>query len=380
MPDEALRLLLLTPGPLSTSAHVRNAMACDLGSRDEDFLRVNDAVLQKLMYLSGSDFAVIPLSGSGTAAVEAMLVSFVPVIGKALVLANGAYGRRAADILARAGRGVEILESSENEPVSPEELAPCLAGDPNISHVVVVHCETTTGLLNPLPEIAAVTKAAGRKLLVDAVSSFGGIPFDASGLGIDAFAFSSGKCLEGVPGLGFVACRRRMVQDAAGNAPGLYLDLHAQWAYLSRHRQWRFTPPTQVVLALHQALTELDVEGGVAGRHARYRSSLEILVSGMREFGFEPYLRDEVQAPIIVTFQTPSPLRGRFDAFYRELKQRGFLIYPGKLTGEETFRVGCIGRVFPSDMARFARAARSALAALECREAGRHTWTAEVAS
>ncbi len=351
--------LLLTPGPLTTSRSTKEAMLRDWGSRDGQFAAMNQRVLARLVELAGGDgrHAAVLVQGSGTFAVEAMIGTFVPRRGKLLILINGAYGRRMAQICRIIGRAFATVETPEDTPPDPSAVGAALASDPAITHVAVVYCETTSGILNPVPEIAALVAASGRRLIVDAMSAFGALPCDAREMAFDALAASCNKCLEGVPGAAFVICRRAALVEAAGNAHSLGLDLHDQWSFMEQTRQWRFTPPTHVIAAFDRALAEHAAEGGVEGRGARYRRNCRVLVDGMRELGFRTLLPDGLQAPIIVTFHTPADPRFDFDAFYAALGRRGYLIYPGKLTIADSFRIGCIGRLTEADM-------RAALAAI----------------
>lgn len=359
--------LLLTPGPLSTAAEVRDAMRLDLGSRDPAFLAVTARIRERLVALTPQPeaFEAVPMQGSGTFAVEAMLCTLVPPGGAAVVLVNGVYGARAAEILSRAGRRTVVLTTPEEDAPDPAVLERTLAGDPELKHVVAVHCETTTGQLEPLSEISSITARYGRKLLVDSMSAFGALPLD--GIVADAFAASSNKCLEGVPGLGFVLVRRSAMEASAGQAHSVSLDLHAQWSRLAKDGQFRFTPPTHVMLALDAALRLHSEEGGVAGRGARYRENLRVLVDGLRALGFVPLLPSERQAPIIVTFRAPADPAWNFGLFYEALRSRGFAIYPGSLTRAPSFRVGCIGQVFPKDMERFVAVVAEVVAQLGLR-------------
>jgi 2-aminoethylphosphonate-pyruvate transaminase len=216
--------------------------------------------------------------------------------------------------------------------------------------VVVVHCETTSGVLNPVEEIAAVTARRGRRLLIDAMSAFGAIPLDARRIAFDAVVASANKCLEGVPGMGFAIVRREALEEARGQAPSLSLDLHDQWTAMEKNGQWRFTPPTHVIAALDRALDQHAAEGGVAGRGARYRRNCALLVAGLRAMGFETLLPDRLQAPIIVTVRMPADPKFHFETFYERLNQRGYVIYPGKLTVADSFRIGCIGALGEPEM------------------------------
>jgi len=355
---------LLTPGPLTTSPSVKRAMLHDYGSRDLGFIAVNRRMRERLVAIvnGGAEHVCVPLQGSGTFVVEAMLGNFVPRDGKLLILINGAYGRRMAKICDYYGRSYEVQEAPEDVPVDPAALDRALAADATISHVAVVHCETTSGILNPLTAVAEVAGRHGRGLLIDAMSAFGGLPLDAREIRFDAVVASSNKCLEGSPGLGFCIARREALQATKGNSPSLSLDLYEQWTAMEGNGQWRFTPPTHCILALDRALDEFEAEGGVAGRGGRYRDNCRILVEGMRRLGFQTLLPDELQAPVIVTFHTPADPRFVFETFYERLRRKGFVIYPGKLTVAESFRIGCIGRLGAEQMHAALRAVESTLA------------------
>ncbi|MEM7170148.1 MAG: 2-aminoethylphosphonate--pyruvate transaminase [Pseudomonadota bacterium] len=343
---------LLTPGPLTTSPTVKEAMLHDLGSRDLGFIEVNRRFRERLVSIvhgEGSHVCV-PLQGSGTFIVEAILGCFVPRDGKLLILINGAYGKRMAKICEYNGRATVIQECPEDQPVDPKALKTTLEADPSISHVAVVHCETTSGVLNPLEEVAAVTAAAGRRLLIDSMSIFGAAELDARKIAFDAVVASSNKCLEGSPGLGFCLARQSALEETKGNAPALCLDLYEQWVSMEGNGQWRFTPPTHTILAFDQALNEFDDEGGVAGRGGRYAANCKILVEGMRDMGFETLLPNHLQAPIIVTFHKPADPNFVFEDFYNRLRDQGYVIYPGKLTVADSFRIGCIGRLGAEEM------------------------------
>jgi 2-aminoethylphosphonate-pyruvate transaminase len=356
--------LLLTPGPLTTSAATKQAMLRDWGSRDGDFIALTARIRQRLLSIAKAErtHTCVPLQGSGTFAVEAMLGTLVPRTGKVALLINGAYGRRMARICDLAGRAHADLTWPEDRPADPAALNDLLAEAPDIGHVAVVHCETTSGILNPLDAVAEVTARHGRKLLVDAMSSFGALEIDAGQTPFAALAASANKCLEGVPGVAYVLVEREALAAAEGNAPSLSLDLHDQWRGLEANGQWRFTPPTQVLAALDQALDAHQAEQGVAGRGARYGRNCEALVTGMRALGFETLLPDPLQAPIIVTFRMPADPRFDFEVFYDGLAGRGYVIYPGKLTEAESFRIGCIGHVDEADMRGAVDAVRETLA------------------
>ncbi|MFO1058637.1 MAG: 2-aminoethylphosphonate--pyruvate transaminase [Dongiaceae bacterium] len=366
MPDTVRDPWLLTPGPLTTSPTVKAAMLHDWGSRDARFIAINRQIRERLVELAGAtgSHVCVPLQGSGTFAVEAMLATLVPPAGKLLIMVNGAYGKRMARIMGYLGRAHQVIEAPEDRAIDPAAAAAALAADPAISHVAVVQCETTSGVLNPVAELAAVVAAAGRKLLVDAMSAFGALPLDARQVPYEALAASSNKCLEGAPGLGFVIVRRDAIAAAAGNAHSLSLDLADQWQAMEKTGQWRFTPPTHVLAAFGQALEEHRAEGGVAGRGQRYRDNWRILVDGMRAMGFETLLPNRLQAPIIVTFHMPADPAFDFQRFYDSLSQRGYVIYPGKLTVADSFRIGCIGRLGEAEMKGALEAIREVMAEL----------------
>lgn len=338
---------LLTPGPLTTSPEVKQAMLHDYGSRDHHLIAINQEMRDLLVDIvqGGDDFTTVPLQGSGTFVVEAMLGTFVPRTGKLLILINGAYGTRMVKICEYLGRAVETLETAENVPVDPAAVDRVLSADSTISHVVIVHCETTTGILNPIADVGEVVARHNRSYLIDAMSAFGAIPVDAREITFDAVVASSNKCLEGTPGMGFCIARKSALEKTSGNAHSLSLDLYEQWVAMEKNAQWRFTPPVQVIASFHQALKEFITEGGVAGRGGRYQNNCKILIKGMRDLGFEPLLSDNLQAPIIVTFLTPSDPKFDFQDFYDRLRESGYIIYPGKLTVADTFRIGCIGRI-----------------------------------
>ena len=338
---------LLTPGPLTTSRSVKAAMLADWGSRDIEFRRVVAEIREGLLDLAGAegDHECVIMQGSGTFAIEAALGSFCPKAeAKTLVVANGAYGDRAAAILARLGRPVTKIDKGDSAAPTAEEVTAALAADPAISHVWVIHCETTSGIVNPIVEIARAVKAKGKICMVDAMSSFGAIPLDMKD-GFDVMVSSSNKCIEGVPGFSYVVVKRDMLIASKGMSHSVVLDLYEQWKGLEANGQFRFTPPTHALVAFHQALKEHAEEGGVSARGARYRQNAQILVRGMREMGFSTLLSDNEAGPIIQTFLTPRDPNFDFERFYEDLRLRGFAIYPGKLTKRPSFRIGTIGKV-----------------------------------
>jgi len=356
---------LLTPGPLTTAYSVKEAMLKDWGSWDGDFRAMTKSLCDQLVALAGDtkgEFACVPMQGSGSFAVEAMLGSMVPRDGKVLVLANGAYGLRAAETLRVMGRAFTLIDKGDYLPPRGDEVGRALDADPAITHVIAIHCETSSGILNPVAEIAEAVAARGRKLLIDSMSAFGAVDLDVNRIRYEAMVSSANKCIEGVPGFGFVIARKAALEAAKGNAHSLSLDVHAQWVAMVKTGQWRFTPPTHVVAAFLEALRLHALEGGVAGRGARYARNRDVMVAGMRALGFETLLADRWLSPIIVTFFNPAHPAFVFSRFYDLMKQKGFIIYPGKLTVVDSFRVGCIGRMDEAIMRRVVQAAAEALA------------------
>jgi len=329
-------------------------MLRDLGSRDTEFIGVVQGIQQQLLELAGvsqkSGYEAILMQGSGTFGVEALISSVIPRDGKLLVIVNGAYGKRIRDIALRHGIETVTIEVAENMPALPQQVSGTLVGDSEITHVALVHCETSSGVLNPVEEIGVVVKEFQRTFIVDAMSSFGGIPLDVAESGIDYLAASANKCLEGVPGISFVIANRGQLLASDGAARCISLDLLAQWEGLEKNGQFRFTPPTHVILALHQALLELDEEGGVAGRAKRYAANHAALLKGMRRMGFREYVPAEFQSHIITTFELPEDPKFRFEEFYQHLSARDKVIYPGKLNEVDCFRIGNIGQLFESDI------------------------------
>ena len=352
---------LLTPGPLTTDIRVKQAMLRDWGSWDTDFRAMTKSVCDQLVALAGcgDDFACVPMQGSGSYCVEAMLGTFVPRDGKALVLANGAYGLRAAETMRYIGRAYTLIDKGDYMPPRGDEVTAALKADPAITHVIAIHCETSSGILNPVAEISQATYSCGRKLLVDSMSAFGAV--DMTGIKYQAMVSSANKCIEGVPGFGFVIAEKSALQATKGNCHSLSLDVHAQWANMVKSGQWRYTPPTHVVAAFLEALRIHTAEGGIAARGARYTHNRDVMVAGMRDLGFETLLKDRWQSPIIVTFFCPADPAFIFTRFYDLMKQKGFIIYPGKLTVVDSFRIGVIGRMDEHVMRRVVAAARDSL-------------------
>lgn len=348
--------LLLTPGPLTTTETVKSAMMSDWCTWDKDYNEgIVEVIRRELVGLATSrpeEYTAVLMQGSGTFCVEATLGSVVRPDDHLLVAANGAYGKRMGTIAEYYKLNCHVMRFEETEAVDPKVIDEYLTAHPEVTHVSVVHCETTTGVLNPLAKIATVVKRHGKVLIVDAMSSFGAVPVDMAALGIDFMISSANKCIQGVPGFGFIIARRSLLEQCKGVARSLSLDIYDQWETMEKgHGKWRFTSPTHVVRAFMQALTELKEEGGIAARYARYRENHRTLVEGMRSLGYRTLLPDEWQSPVITSFYYPTA-DFDFNTFYQKLKAKGFVIYPGKISQADTFRIGNIGDVHPDDFRR----------------------------
>ena len=348
--------LLLTPGPLTTSDSVKETMMTDWCTWDEDYnLHIVQELRKELLGIATKtpeEYTTVLLQGSGTYCVEAVIGATIGKNNKLLICSNGAYGDRMGNIAEYYHLDYDMLAFEETEQVSVEYVDDYLSNNSDITHVAFVHCETTTGILNPIKELSHVVKMHGKKLIVDCMSSFGGIPLDVHELGIDFLISSSNKCIQGVPGFCFIIARRSELMHGKGVARSLSLDIYDQWETMEKgNGKWRFTSPTHVVRAFKQALTELIAEGGVEARYARYCENHRILVDGMRSLGFKTLLEDAIQSPIITSFLYP---KAGFDfkSFYMALKSKGFVIYPGKISKADTFRIGNIGDVYPEDFKR----------------------------
>jgi 2-aminoethylphosphonate-pyruvate transaminase len=362
---------LLTPGPLTTSRTVKLAMLADYGSRDTEFRTIVADIRRELKRLAGCDenYECVIVQGSGTFAIEAALGSLSPAKKKkTLVVANGNYGDRAAAILDTLGRPNVKIDKGDSAAPTVEDVAAALDADADISHIWMVHCETTSGIVNPVAEVAALARARGKVYMVDAMSSFGALPLDMANDKIDVMVSSSNKCIEGVPGFSYVILKRDLLLASEGKSHSVVLDLYAQWKGLEASGQFRFTPPTHAMVAFRQALRELEAEGGIAMRRARYQQNAEELITRMRAMGFVPLLNDNEAGPIIQTFLTPRDPKFDFEQFYESLRQRGFAIYPGKLTKRPSFRIGTIGQVNDKVIKALAHAIEDVLKQMDVRE------------
>jgi 2-aminoethylphosphonate-pyruvate transaminase len=344
--------VLLTPGPLSISRTTREAMLKDWGSWDADFNQITARIRERLLTIVNGTgtHECVPLQGSGTFSVEAAIGTLVPKDGHVLIPNNGAYCVRMTRMCKILNRQVTQLDYAEDAAVAAADIDKALTQDPSITHVALVYCETSAGILNPLADIAAVVARHGKRLIVDAMSAFGALALDAKQIRFDAVIAASGKCLEGPPGMGFVILRKEALLECEGRCHSLALDLYDQWVYMQKTTQWRYTPPTHVVAALDCAIEQYLALGGREARLKTYEQNCADLIGGMAKLGMRPFLPSHIQAPIIVTFHAPQSARYEFKTFYNAVKAKGYILYPGKLTALETFRVGCMGQLGPQGM------------------------------
>ncbi len=360
-----MKKLLFTPGPLSTSKTVKQAMMEDMGSRDQAFIEAVKEIRNGLLALAGvskgKGYESVLMQGSGTFAIESVAGSVLSNEDTLLVLVNGAYGERIVKIASVLEITHKVLRFEEDEIVSPEATDSFIKSNPGITQVACIHSETTTGLFNPVAAIGAICKKYNKIFIVDAMSSFGGVEMDMQEMNIDYLVSSSNKCIEGVPGFAFVLCKRNLLEGSRGRARSLSLDLYAQWQGLESNGQFRFTPPTLSIMAFRQAMLELEEEGGVKAREERYKANKKILDEGMRSLGFRQYLNPSIQGHIITSFLYPEDPHFNFESFYKKLNDRGFIIYPGKLSRANAFRIGNIGQIFPADVETLVEAVKEVL-------------------
>ncbi|MEM8854060.1 MAG: 2-aminoethylphosphonate--pyruvate transaminase [Pseudomonadota bacterium] len=353
MTEKRHKSYLLTPGPLTTAHAVKEAMLADKSPNSPEMVELVRGIRQYIVEIANGEgvYECVPVQGSATYGIEAAFHTLVDKsTAKVLIVENGFYGMRFREVIEAIGIDVVSLECPIIPPVSGADIEAALAADPAITHVALCHCDTGTGVLNPLEEIAAVCKARGVKLMVDAIASFGGFMIDAPALDLEALMISPNKCLEGVPGVSLVLCKRASLEAGKGRSPSAVLDLHAQWAFMEEKGWFRFTPPTHVLLALGEAVKRHREEGGIAPRNQRYRNNWRRLVEGLRQRGFATFMPDAYASPIIATFHDPDDPNYAFDKFYEAMERRGFVIFPGRLTSAHTFRIGCMGDLTDSDI------------------------------
>lgn len=348
---------LLTPGPLTTTDTVKQEMLFDHCTWDDDYKQITQHIrkgLLELGHVAEPEYTAVLMQGSGTFGVESVLTSVVGQTDKILVVANGSYGLRMVDICRHAGVAYTLYEQVNDKQPEPETVAAMLVEDPALTHVAMVHSETTSGILNDIEAIGKVVKAAGKIFIVDAMSSFGGVDIPVKDWGIDFLVSSANKCIQGVPGFSFILARQDLLEASAGQARSLSLDLYDQWKGQAVDGKWRFTSPTHVVLAFDKAMEELDTEGGISAHHARYQENQRLLTERLGALGFKPYLKPEVQGPIITSFYYPKGAKFTFRQMYDYIKERGYVLYPGKVMDADTFRVGNIGEIYPDDIEKLA--------------------------
>lgn len=356
---------LLTPGPLTTSATVKEAMLKDWCTWDDDYnVDVVQKIRQYLVALASTHqgYTSVLMQGSGTASVESVLGSVIGNQHKVLVINNGAYGKRMAEICSVLSLNFEVLNYPETTLPDTKEITLTLKQDQAITHLAMVHCETTTGMLNPIADVAKICQQTSTKFILDAMSSFGGIEFDIGELDIDFMISSANKCIQGVPGFGFIIGKIESIRACKGQAKSLSLDLYDQWHVMETQQgKWRFTSPTHVVRAFEQALEELEIEGGISARATRYQLNQSMLTKGMIKLGFQPLLDESLHSPIITSFYSPASKDFQFIKFYKKLKEEGFVIYPGKVSMADCFRIGNIGEIYPADIDRLLSAIANAM-------------------
>lgn len=344
---------LLTPGPLTTTDTVKREMLADHCTWDDDYKQITQKIRRELLelaHVSEKDYTVVLMQGSGSFGVESVITSVVGDDEKLLIVANGAYGERMVDIAEHARISYALYEEEYDKKPSAERVEKLLEEDPAITHVAMVHSETTSGILNDIASVAEVVKAAGKTMIVDAMSSFGGVDIEVGKLGIDFIISSANKCIQGVPGFSFIICNRQKLMESAGKARSLSLDLYDQWKTMEKDGKWRFTSPTHTVLAFAKAMEELKEEGGIPARSKRYYDNNRLLIRKMKEMGIQAYIGEEHQGPIITTFFYPEHHNFSFQEMYEFIKERGYAIYPGKVTDADTFRIGNIGEIYEEDI------------------------------
>ncbi|MFE9278311.1 2-aminoethylphosphonate--pyruvate transaminase [Paenibacillus glucanolyticus] len=348
---------LLTPGPLTTTSSVKEEMLLDRCTWDDEYKSITQKIRSQLLALAGADaaqYTAVLMQGSGTFAVESVMTSTISKEDKVLIVTNGAYGERLVKMAEYIGLHYTEYKLNYNEQPSEDELRSRLQKDLRITHIAMVHCETTTGILNPLEMVSRLSKEYGKTLIIDAMSSFGGMEIDVQGLGIDYLISSANKCIQGVPGFGFVIAKLEKLALCEGIARSLSLDLYDQWKGMDKDGKWRYTSPTHVVAAFSKALDELDAEGGVSARFRRYRNNNRLLREKLARIGIHAYITEDKQSPIITTFLFPGE-GFSFGQFYAYIKERGYVIYPGKLTDVDTFRIGNIGEIYEQDIEELCR-------------------------
>ncbi|MEI3164019.1 MAG: 2-aminoethylphosphonate--pyruvate transaminase [Lachnospirales bacterium] len=344
---------LLTPGPLTTTDTVKKEMLFDHCTWDDDYKKITKKIQSELLNLAHTDdknYACVLMQGSGTFGVESVLSSVIRDTDKLLIIANGAYGKRMADIAEHNKINYIMYVEDYNKIPDSNKVAEIIDQNPDITHISMVHSETTSGILNDIASIATVVKQRNKIFIVDAMSSFGGVDIPVEDLGIDFIISSANKCIQGVPGFSFIIGKRKLIENSKGVARSLSLDLYDQYRTMEIDGKWRFTSPTHTVIAFSKAIDEMKEEGGIKARNKRYSDNNKLLISKMAEMGFETYIDKSVQGPIITTFLFPEKATFTFNDMYSYIKKRGYAIYPGKVTDANTFRIGNIGEIYAEDI------------------------------
>lgn len=342
---------LLTPGPLTTSMSVKETMMKDRCTWDKDYKDLTQQIRQDLLQLahvSDEDYTAVLQQGSGSFIVESVLQTALSSEDHILIISNGAYGKRIAQMAKRIGKHHTHLALSFDKVPDISEIEHTIKHNDAITHIAFVHCETTTGILNPLEDLSQLAQRYQKKIIVDAMSSFGGVEINVGQLNIDYLISSANKCIQGVPGFGFVIAKKLTLADTEGNASSLTLDLYDQWKVMDVDGKWRYTSPTHAVAAFKQAIDELQKEGGVEKRYKRYQSNNEYMRKALAPLGFKSYIDEEWQSPIITTYLYPNESFD-FSHFYEAMKEKGFILYPGKLMEIPSFRIGNIGELYRED-------------------------------
>lgn len=359
---------LLTPGPLTTTDTVKKEMLFDHCTWDDDYKKITQEIrakLLKLAHVSEDDYTVVLMQGSGTFGVESVLTSVIGKNDKLLICANGAYGERMEDIVNHADIPYIIYLEDYDKIPDADRVAQILENHPEITHVSMVHSETTSGILNEIEAVSCVAKEHGCTMIVDAMSSFGGVDIPVGDWGIDFLISSANKCIQGVPGFSFIIANKQKLIESKGKARSLSLDLYDQWETMNKDGKWRFTSPTHVVLAFAQALREMEEEGGIVARNKRYTDNNHLLIEKMKELGIRPYIDAGHQGPIITTFYYPDHHNFSFAEMHNYIKDRGYAIYPGKVTEADTFRIGNIGEIYEDDILKLIDILKEFLACCE---------------
>lgn len=344
---------LLTPGPLTTTDNVKREMLFDHCTWDDDYKKITQNIrkgLLELAHVCEDDYTTVLMQGSGTFGVESVISSIIPKDGVLLLLSNGAYGERIAKMCEYHQIQCVHIKQDYHKIPNVERAEEALREHPEITHVAMIHSETTSGILNDISSIGKLCHQYHKTFIVDAMSSFGGIEINLQQDHIDFLVSSANKCIQGVPGFSFIIANREKLVASKGCARSLSLDLYDQWIAMEQDGKWRYTSPTHVVLAFAKAMKELKEEGGIAARNRRYQNNMQTLIEAFGKLGFTPYVEEAYQGCIITTFVYPAGQSFDFAKMYAYIKERGYAIYPGKLTDVETFRIGTIGEIYEEDI------------------------------